>query len=850
MLTARPLPPLASPIALCFLLCSVVGGTASLRAQYAPPDQRTVYDSWIRESQSRRSSSFKSAPQTDQAAAFRAAHANDRFIEQRNRIFAEQNAAIARQNARNAALQADYDRLAALGQQAKEGSVLAMRQYGFELMKRGDSNARTKEIGRAWVQAASDMGDSESKQWLQQQTAAREPEREEAEKKARDAAYANTLREAIGEAKAGNVHSMRWLGLQYYFQGTPEQRKLSDEWRQQAIEHNDIPMLEFLIDRTRWGDGTPEELAEGLALRLRLAGLPNQPAMSYQVGDIYLTGRFGVKIDRATAVPHLEKAAAEGNLDARFRLAEAFAHGIGGPLDAPAAIRNYQAALAQKLPGDYAKKTAAARLALAALMLDPKNDPKAHAPEILQVVDDGFLEPSEDGDALARLASDALASGQLGIDDQDRELLYASRRIRYAEDWTDAQDLADRALALGSAVIERSAEPDHPLFIVEQKRTPVVEFGAHVTRVTYEKVIARPRDVFSLLMFAVRKAPKPEARAFLLAGSVAEDIGEKELAEKGWGADLAFELYDAAATRFDDARGWLESGRLQLNGSGVERDPVKAQARLQTAWEKGEARAALTLAAIQQKNMVSGATPQGALDWIQRGAAKHERDCMQHWGTYLVTAAQDKNLDPAAAKAKADEGRDWLQKAADAGSPQAMVDLSDLYATGSGVPPDEAKVVALLRQAVALNWGPAKRDLADRLANGRGVDQDQKLALKLLYEAAHTDLKAANNLGVILWRGTWGEKDVDDGLRWMEVTLRNGFWVSGRNLAKIHHLGLGVEANEDKARAYLEQAGDADGAESALGVAELYERGEVITKDPEAARRWREKAATYAQAGG
>ena len=178
-----------------------------------------------------------------------------------------------------------------------------------------------------------------------------------------------------------------------------------------------------------------------------------------------------------------------------------------------------------------------------------------------------------------------------------------------------------------------------------------------------------------------------------------------------------------------------------------------------------------------------------------------------------------------------------------------MVDLSDLYALGSGVAQDDAAAVALLRKAVELDWGPAKRDLADRLAKGRGVEKDRKLALKLLYEAAHTDLKAANNLGVILWRGEWGEKDVDDGLRWMEVTLDHGFWVSGRNLAKIHHLGLGVEANEDKARAYLEQAGDAAGAESAQGVAELYERGEVITQDLEAAKRWRQKAATYPQAG-
>jgi TPR repeat protein len=95
-----------------------------------------------------------------------------------------------------------------------------------------------------------------------------------------------------------------------------------------------------------------------------------------------------------------------------------------------------------------------------------------------------------------------------------------------------------------------------------------------------------------------------------------------------------------------------------------------------------------------------------------------------------------------------------------------------------------------------------------------------------------------------LWRGDWGEKDVETGLQWMEVTLNAGHWITGRNLAKIYHLGLGVTADEERARGYLEKAGSIGGAESAEAVAGFYEKGEIIGKDLEAAHRWRNKASS------
>jgi len=325
-------------------------------AQYAPPDQRTVYDSWMRDIRSNRPSTRSPVPQTDQAAKFRAAQAQNRYNDQQQKMFAEQNARIARENERIRALNADYDRLAALGQKALAGSVDAMREYGFELMNRADSSERTKETGRAWVQAASDHGDAVSKQWLRQQAAQLAQKREEAEKNARDAALAESIRTEIVKAKAGNVDSMCWLGMRYYFDGTPAQRQFSREWLEQAVAHNDKGTLLFLVDQTRNGIGTPGELAQAIDYRRRLAELPNQSTVCLELGGIYLTGKFGVTADRAIAAPYLEKAAAGGQLDAWFMLAEACDHAIAGPRDREAAISCYRAALAQPLKKYYSDK--------------------------------------------------------------------------------------------------------------------------------------------------------------------------------------------------------------------------------------------------------------------------------------------------------------------------------------------------------------------------------------------------------------------------------------------------------------------------------------------------------------
>ncbi len=142
------------------------------------------------------------------------------------------------------------------------------------------------------------------------------------------------------------------------------------------------------------------------------------------------------------------------------------------------------------------------------------------------------------------------------------------------------------------------------------------------------------------------------------------------------------------------------------------------------------------------------------------------------------------------------------------------------------------------------NWD-AHLWLSDQLLSGKYIPRDTVRAEELLRAAATEgqNAQAQNNLGVALWRGSLGEKRVAEGLTWMEQALGNGFWVAGRNLAKIHHLGLDVPKDETRAIGFLEKAGEVGGAEAVQLVADSYEKGEIIGLDPKAAARWRAVAA-------
>ena len=454
-------------------------------------------------------------------------------------------------------------------------------------------------------------------------------------------------------------------------------------------------------------------------------------------------------------MPFLLKAVNDGYTDANIRIAEIHDKAIGGPRDIPTAIEWYRKALPYEHP-EFGISKQRTRLSFSRILLEPANNAKEHARELLELWDDSMVDRDSLTKSLALLAADALASGALGIQDPTREIFYLSRAL--SDRWTtDENDEHVRISERFGTYVLNQAGPELRIVVKDGK--------------TFRVRPANRADGIWPHCYGIFNSPGATVEACLAAGYTALSLPDDDLKAVNQ-LSCAVSMFDSIATKFDDPTAWYESGRLVLLGKGVDRDAGDANARLLKAWAKGSPAAALLLAVIQQKKLIPNATDAAAEAWIKQGALKNEPECMRLYGLQLLAM---KNDDSALVAQQKQTGVQWLKRSADAGNVAALDDLADSFQHGEGVAADDVQAVELLTKAAAGGSGSAKRKLATRMAEGRGVVKDPKAGLKLMHEAAQTDVLAAGNLGVVLWRGDWGEKTVEDGLDWMEVALERGF---------------------------------------------------------------------------
>jgi TPR repeat protein len=130
-----------------------------------------------------------------------------------------------------------------------------------------------------------------------------------------------------------------------------------------------------------------------------------------------------------------------------------------------------------------------------------------------------------------------------------------------------------------------------------------------------------------------------------------------------------------------------------------------------------------------------------------RTAAAGSRRAMYQYGRAL------------AADGKAGEALAAFRKAADKGSTSAMVELGVAYASGTGVPKDEAQARALFEKAAAAGNARGVTNLA-ALGGGAGLPADPVKARTLLAKGAEgNSAEAQYQLGLMLAEGSGGPKD-------------------------------------------------------------------------------------------
>ncbi|MDE4146019.1 MAG: caspase family protein [Pseudophaeobacter sp. bin_em_oilr2.035] len=136
---------------------------------------------------------------------------------------------------------------------------------------------------------------------------------------------------------------------------------------------------------------------------------------------------------------------------------------------------------------------------------------------------------------------------------------------------------------------------------------------------------------------------------------------------------------------------------------------------------------------------------------------------------YIRLNPNQDRFDPAAAI-------EFLQRAADAGSPEAQFELAKLYERGTGVEPDPAKALALYRAAADQNFADAINDLGFlHYQGGLGLPANPQKALTFFERAA--DLRhpqAQFNFAALIDDGLIPNKDPEDAAQYLYAALRSG----------------------------------------------------------------------------
>lgn len=133
----------------------------------------------------------------------------------------------------------------------------------------------------------------------------------------------------------------------------------------------------------------------------------------------------------------------------------------------------------------------------------------------------------------------------------------------------------------------------------------------------------------------------------------------------------------------------------------------------------------------------------------------------------------------------------------------------------------------------------AMEEIARRLVQGVGVPKDQQAGAGWLLRAAqHGSAQSAFNVGVMYERGFVVERDSTRAVEWYRKAAEANWPMAKQHLALMLREGKGVARNGPEAVDLLRAASRQGLAVSMFTLGDIYERGDLLPKDPAMALAW------------
>ena len=130
-------------------------------------------------------------------------------------------------------------------------------------------------------------------------------------------------------------------------------------------------------------------------------------------------------------------------------------------------------------------------------------------------------------------------------------------------------------------------------------------------------------------------------------------------------------------------------------------------------------------------------------------------------------------------------------------------------------------------------------EMARRLVQGVGVAKDQQAGAGWLLRAAqHGSAQSAFNVGVMYERGFVVERDSVRAVEWYRKAIEGNLPMAKHHLALMLREGKGVARNGQEAVDLLRSASRQGMTAAMFTLGDIYERGDLLPKDPAMALAW------------
>ncbi|MGB0525053.1 MAG: SEL1-like repeat protein [Flammeovirgaceae bacterium] len=289
----------------------------------------------------------------------------------------------------------------------------------------------------------------------------------------------------------------------------------------------------------------------------------------------------------------------------------------------------------------------------------------------------------------------------------------------------------------------------------------------------------------------------------------------------------AFALYkDAADAQYDSA--YFNLGRMYELGKGVLQNFSLAFAYYQKLEDVDHAEAAFRIAHLYEAGLGTEENRSKAVSMYLKALRLGHMPAQVKVDNLPIDSLADR------------KDISYIKYKADKGDLQSQFLVGRMYEEGAGFKKDLGKAYDYYLKSAEGDYTKAMIALGDMYAKGKHVKRNTRLATKYyLKAAANGDETAEKRLKTIDITNTLDPNSVD----YLVYTANSGVAADQFKLYQKFFYGDGVPVDYDKALEYCQRSAANDYQPAIMTIANLYDKGIIVKRDPKSAFRYYRKAA-------